>query len=35
MICMIRCMLGFVMGDKHDRCMVRDDWCHVMCLDEC
>ena len=24
MICMIRCMLGFVMYDKHDKCMARD-----------
>ena len=27
--CMIRCMAGFVC--KHDRCMVKDVWCHVVC----
>ena len=37
-----RWMLGDAMLDvcqalfyKHDRCMVRDDLCHVVCLDAC
>ena len=28
MLCMTRCMAGFVY--EHDRCMVKDVWCHVV-----